>query len=87
VHEYSLVADLIRKAEAVAREQNARKVVGLRIRIGAASHLSPNHLRDHFSIAAAGSLVHGASLDIQAITNQADPLAREIVLESVELEF
>lgn len=85
MHEASLMKDLMRKIETVAREQNARKVVGLNIRLGALSHMSASHFREHFSVASQGTLAEGAELNIKVLTDTSDPQAQEILLESVEI--
>ncbi len=85
MHEASLMNDLVRKIEAVAREQNARRVVGVSVRLGALSHMSPSHFREHFSVASQGTLAAGAELKIEVLTDSSDPQAQEILLESVEI--
>jgi hydrogenase nickel incorporation protein HypA/HybF len=86
MHELSLIADLLNKIEAVAREQQARKVVAVTVRLGALTHLSPEHFQEHFAHASHGTLAEGARLDIQLLTDPADPQAQELLLESVEVE-
>ena len=86
MHEHSLMKDLMNAIERIGREQNARKVLGVRIRLGALSHISPDHLSEHFVQAAAGTMAEGARLDIIEIPDTSDPNALEIILESVEIE-
>lgn len=86
MHELSLVANLLRKVEAIAQEQGAQRVVAVKVRLGALSHISADHLREHFTYAAEGTLAAGARLDVETLTDVSDPLAQEILLESVELE-
>lgn len=85
MHEASLMNDLIRKIEAVAREQNVTKVLRISVKLGALSHMSPSHFRDHFSVVSQGTLAEGATLDIEVLTDAHDPHAQEILLESVEI--
>ncbi|MEJ2008689.1 MAG: hydrogenase maturation nickel metallochaperone HypA [Acidobacteriota bacterium] len=85
MHEASLMNDLMRKIEAVAREQNARQVVGISVKLGALSHMSASHFREHFSVASQGTLAEGAELRIETLTDTSDPHAQEILLESVEI--
>ncbi len=77
--------DLIRKIEAVAREQNSSQIIGISVKLGALSHMSASHFRDHFSVASQGTIAEGARLDIKILTDLNDPHAQEIVLESVEI--
>ena len=86
MHEASLMADLLHKIETVANAQQASKVIGVRVTLGALSHLSPDHLREHFVQAAQGTLAENARLDINAHTDINDPLAQDIRLDSIEVE-
>jgi hydrogenase nickel incorporation protein HypA/HybF len=51
----------MRKIDAIAREQGARRVVGVKVRLGALSHISPAHRREHFEAAATGTIAEAAS--------------------------
>ena len=86
MHEHSLMTDLLRKIEGIGREQKARRILGVRIRLGALSHISPDHLNEHFVQAAAGTMAEGARLDIVEIPDTSDPSAQEIILESIDIE-
>jgi len=86
MHEHSLIADLIRKIESIARENNAQRVVKVKLRLGALSHMSPEHMREHFAAAAQGTLAQGAVLESEVSTDIDDPRARDIVLDSVDVE-
>ena len=85
MHEASLMNNLMRKIDTVAREQNASKVVGISVKLGALSHMSARHFREHFAVASQGTLAEGATLDITVLEDTSDPLAQEILLESVEI--
>lgn len=85
MHEASLMNDLMRKINGVAREQNARKVLGITVKLGALSHMSASHFREHFALASQGTLAEDATLDIEELTDTDDPHAQEILLESVEI--
>jgi hydrogenase nickel incorporation protein HypA/HybF len=86
MHELSLMADLMRKIEAIAREQNARRVTRIKVTLGALSHLSAAHFREHFEHAARGTISQDAALEVAVATNARDPRAQNIMLESVEVE-
>jgi hydrogenase nickel incorporation protein HypA/HybF len=86
MHEASLVGGLIRTVEAVVAEQGGGKVVRIAVSLGALSHISPEHFRDHFARGAAGSVAAGARLDIQVLTDASDPRAQEVMLDSLEIE-
>jgi hydrogenase nickel incorporation protein HypA/HybF len=86
MHEMSLMADLIRKIESTAQAQQASKVAGVTVRLGALSHISPDHFREHFAQATRGTMAEGARLQIDVLTDLADPQAQQIILDSVEVE-
>lgn len=86
MHESSLVAGLIGRLETLCREQGSARIVSLRVRLGALSHISPEHFRDHFEQAARGTAAEGARLDLEELVAVEDPHAQDVVLESVEVE-
>jgi hydrogenase nickel incorporation protein HypA/HybF len=86
MHEHSLIVDLIRKIEVIARENHAQRVVRVKLRLGALSHMSQEHMREHFAAAAQGTLAQGAVLESEVSTDIDDPRARDIVLDSVDVE-
>ena len=86
MHEFSLLADLMRKIEAVAREQGAKKVGRVKIKLGALAHISREHFREHFVRVAQGTIAEGACLDIEVSSDQSDAHAQEILLDSVTVE-
>lgn len=85
MHEASLMKDLMRKIETVAHEQKASRVMGISVRLGALSHMSASHFREHFVVASQGTIAEGADLNIKVLTDLNDVHAQEIVLESVEI--
>lgn len=86
MHEASLMADLIQKITTLANAQQACKVTGVHLTLGALSHMSPAHLCEHFVQAAQGTVAEGARLDIDARTDITEPLALDIRLDSIEVE-
>jgi len=86
MHERALLADLVREIESVASRERAKRVVGVRVRVGPMSHMTPAHFVEHFVEATRGTVAEGARCDVDAIDPR-DPLAQSIVLESVELDF
>lgn len=85
MHESPLVSALISKILAVATEQHASKIISLTVKIGALSHISPTQLREHFIHAAHGTIAEEAQLNIEALTDTTDPLAQEVLLESIDI--
>ena len=84
-HELSLMADLMHKVESVAREEGATAVTRISVRLGALSHMSPAHFREHWQHAARGTLAEGAAIEIEIADDPADARAEDILLRSVEV--
>jgi hydrogenase nickel incorporation protein HypA/HybF len=86
MHETALVRDVVRRIEDLARATEARRVTGARIWLGALSHLSAEHFREHFAIAAQGSIAAGATLTIELSNDLDHPHAQHVRLGSVDLD-
>jgi hydrogenase nickel incorporation protein HypA/HybF len=86
MHEFSLITDLMRKITAVAREEGASRIAGVKVRLGALAHISGEHFREHFEEAAVGTPAEGARLEIGISTDESDPCAQDILLQSVDVE-
>jgi len=86
MHEMSLIHDLMRKIQTIARDQNATRVAAVKVRIGALAHISADHFREHFEEEAKGTIADGARLDVEMLTDERHPQAQDIILDSVEVE-
>jgi hydrogenase nickel incorporation protein HypA/HybF len=87
VHEKALMDDLMRKLEAEAQAEGGRRVTRIRVRLGALSHLTEAHFREHFEDAARGTLAEGAAVEAELRTDPTEPGAQGVVLESIDLEL
>ena len=76
----------MRKITTIASEQGATKVVGVKVKLGALAHISPEHFREHFEEAAVGTVADGARLEVELNPDEHDPQAQNILLDSVEVE-
>lgn len=76
----------MRKITALAAEQGARRVVGVKVKLGALCHISPDHFREHFEEASAGTVADGAKLEVVLNPDPNDAHAQDILLDSVEVE-
>ncbi|OGR83802.1 MAG: hydrogenase nickel incorporation protein HypA [Elusimicrobia bacterium RIFCSPHIGHO2_01_FULL_64_10] len=85
MHEMSLIRDLMRKIETVSRGSGSGRVAGVKVRLGALSHLSAGHFREHFQQASRGTAAEGAELEVEVMTDESDPHAQDILLESVRV--
>jgi hydrogenase nickel incorporation protein HypA/HybF len=86
VHEKALMDDLMRRIESTALAEGGARVVRIRVRLGALSHFSHRHFREHFHLAARGTLAEGAQVEAELRTDPTEPEAQGVVLESIELE-
>ena len=86
MHELSLLANLMGKIDAVARSRAAKRVTGVKIKLGALAHISGDHLREHFVHAARGTVAEGARLDVELSADLDDPHAQDILLDSLIVE-
>lgn len=86
MHEMSLISNLLSKIETIAQQQNADKVVAVKVRLGALAHISADHFREHFEQGTQGTVAAGARLAIDMSEDIHDPHAQDILLESVEVE-
>ena len=86
MHERALMDDLVRKVLTVAEAERAVRVVRIRVRLGALSHFTSEHFREHWLDASRGSLAEGADVDAILDTELAGDAAQGVVLESVEVE-
>jgi hydrogenase nickel incorporation protein HypA/HybF len=86
MHEHGLINSLMRRIDAIAAAERARKVVGVRVWLGALSQMSPAHFEEHFRHAAAGTIADGATLDCATSDDIHDPRATEVVLLDLEVD-
>ena len=86
MHEMSLMNNLMGKIKTIADEQGGSEVVGVHVWLGALSHISPDHFREHFVQGAKGTLAERAHLDIETSDDVNDPNAQEILLRSIEVD-
>jgi hydrogenase nickel incorporation protein HypA/HybF len=86
MHEHGLINDLMRRIARAAETEKAERVVAVSIWLGALSHMSPEHFREHFSRASAGSVAEGARLDIAASDDIHDSAAADVLLKGIEVE-
>ena len=85
MHEFSLIKDLLGKITAIAKENGSDKVIGVKVKLGAMAHISPDHFREHFDHEVAGTVAEGARLEIEVLQDRFDRHAQEIILDSVEV--
>ena len=87
MHEQALMRDLMTRIVAVAEAEGASGVARVSVRLGALSHFTPEHFREHYRDAARGTIAEGAVVDAELDESTTSPNAQGVVLESVELEL
>jgi hydrogenase nickel incorporation protein HypA/HybF len=87
VHERKLMDDLMGKIESEAREAGATRVTAVRVRLGALSHFTEAHFREHFEDASRGTVAEGAEVEAELRTDPTEPEAQGVVLKSIEVEL
>jgi hydrogenase nickel incorporation protein HypA/HybF len=85
MHEKALMDDLMAKILDVAAEQGDVRVTQVSVWLGALSHFTPEHFRDHFDDAARGTAAEGAEVVATLDDDLSDPRAQGVVLESVSV--
>lgn len=86
MHEASLMTSLMRRIDTVARAEQAKRVTGISVWLGALSHMTPEHFAEHFVQASAGTIAEGATLDATMSDDLDHANAQDVLLESVEVE-
>jgi hydrogenase nickel incorporation protein HypA/HybF len=86
MHEHALMADLVHKIEQTALDGGAERVTAVTVTLGALSHFTPTHFREHFLDATRGTIAEGATVLTRSDEDINAPHADGVILESVELE-
>ena len=83
MHEKALMDDLMAKILAVSEAEGGVRVTRVTVWLGALSHFTPEHFREHFDDAARGTLAEGAQVEATLDGDISDTRAQGVVLESV----
>jgi hydrogenase nickel incorporation protein HypA/HybF len=87
MHEHALMRDLVARIEATAQAEGASRVTRVTVQLGALSHFTPHHFREHFEDATRATLAEGAVVDTEVESDMTSPRARDVVLMAVEVEI
>ena len=85
MHEYSLMNNLMHKILLLAEKEHATKVTKVSVKLGALSHMSPEHFKEHFNISAKGTIAENATLDTEESLDINEPNAQTILLKSIDV--
>ena len=83
MHEKALLDDLMAKILEVSAAEGGVRVTRITVWLGALSHFTPEHFREHFDDASRGTLAEGAAVEATLDGDPTDPRAQGVVLESV----
>jgi hydrogenase nickel incorporation protein HypA/HybF len=86
MHEQAVMRDLVGRIVDVAAAERASAVTRIQVRLGALSHFTPEHFREHFEDASRGTPAEGATVEARPSHDATAADAARVVLESVELE-
>ena len=85
MHEAGMIRDLLRRIRQLADDEAATAVTGVTVWLGALSHISPEHFRDHFERETLGSIAEGATLSIESSDDIHHPDAQAILLRNIDV--
>ncbi|MGD0273363.1 MAG: hydrogenase/urease maturation nickel metallochaperone HypA [Gaiellaceae bacterium] len=85
MHEQATIRDLVRTVEHVATENDATRVVSIKVRLGALSHFTPEHFLEHWQDATGGTIAEGSAVESELSEDLTDPNAHGVILEDVEI--
>ena len=85
MHEQATIRDLVATVLRVAEENDAKRVVRIKVRLGALSHFTPEHFEEHWEDASAGTIAEGCRVAADLSEDIRDPNAHGVVLEDVEI--
>ncbi|MDE2264528.1 MAG: hydrogenase maturation nickel metallochaperone HypA [Alphaproteobacteria bacterium] len=86
MHEASLMKNLMRRLDEIASTEQAKRITGVSVWLGALSHMSAAHFAEHFEESSAGTIAEGAKLDVTVSDDPKDPSAQEILVRSVTVD-
>ena len=86
MHEQALMRDVIGRIVDVAERERASGVTKVSVRLGALSHFTPDHFREHYVDAARGTPAEGAIVEATLDEDITAPSAQGVFVESIELE-
>jgi hydrogenase nickel incorporation protein HypA/HybF len=87
MHERALMRDVMSRIEALARVEGASRVTRVDVQLGALSHFTPDHFREHFEDASRGTVAEGALVVATLAADLTDDHASDVLVERVEVEI
>jgi hydrogenase nickel incorporation protein HypA/HybF len=85
MHEQATIRDLVATVLHVAEENDATRVVRIKVHLGALSHFTPEHFLEHWQDATGGTIAEGCKVEAELSEDLTDPNAHGVILEDVEI--
>jgi hydrogenase nickel incorporation protein HypA/HybF len=79
--------DLVRAIEVRAAAAGAHRVTRIRVRLGALSHFTPEHFREHFEDASRDTMADGALVEAHIGADTTETGAQGVLLEELDVEY
>ena len=86
MHEQALIEAVVGQLEQVTAAESASRVTTVRVWCGALSHFTPQHFREHFERAAAGTVAEGALVEVVLSDDVTHPDPSGVRVESIEVQ-
>jgi len=86
MHEASLMKNLMRQLDEIAKAEDAKCITGITVWLGALSHMSAAHFTEHFEESSVGTIAEGAELDIIVSDDTNDADAQGILIRSISVD-
>lgn len=86
MHEMHLLKDILNKIDQIIEENKSVKATEVSIWLGALSHISAEHLTEHFIHESKGRSCEGAKLEVEQSNDISHPQAQDILLKSIHVE-
>jgi len=71
----------------LAATGHGTKVTKVSVQLGALSHMSQEHFKEHFDISAKGTIAENAIIETEVSDDINDPNAQSILLKSIDVGF
>ena len=85
MHEQATIRDLVATVLHVAGENDATRVVRIKVKLGALSHFTPEHFEEHWQDATGGTIAEGCKVEAELSEDLTDLNAHGVILEDVEI--
>ena len=84
MHEHTLIKSLLHKIDDIALQQTPKRIQHITITLGALSHISAEHFREHFEQAVANTPLQSVALTVECETDIHANTAQDIILKSID---